>query len=312
VWIYFVRRLFLAIVVVVIAVTLLNAMIHAVPGDPAAIILGPRATPELIAEFRTEMGLDQPFHIQMATFFTELLRGNMGQDVFTGRSVARIIFEQLPYTLILIFVSILWAAMIGIPLGCYSAIRRNTLIDKVTGVFSVGTIAIPAFVMALYALLIFAVELKWLPAVGAGEGFWDAAERLILPAFAVGISWVGYMARIVRASMLEVLGENHVRMARSFGIPERKIVFRYALPIAILPTITLLGVGVAYLISAAVFAEVIFARPGIGALIVQAVDSRNYPIVLGCVLITTVLFVVATMISDLVNALLDPRVREGY
>jgi peptide/nickel transport system permease protein len=248
----------------------------------------------------------------MATFFTELLRGNMGQDVFTGRSVARIIFEQLPYTLILIFVSILWAAMIGIPLGCYSAIRRNTLIDKVTGVFSVGTIAIPAFVMALYALLIFAVELKWLPAVGAGEGFWDAAERLILPAFAVGISWVGYMARIVRASMLEVLGENHVRMARSFGIPERKIVFRYALPIAILPTITLLGVGVAYLISAAVFAEVIFARPGIGALIVQAVDSRNYPIVLGCVLITTVLFVVATMISDLVNALLDPRVREGY
>lgn len=311
-WIYFVRRFFLAIVVIVIAVTLLNAMIHAVPGDPAAIILGPRATPELIAAFRAEMGLNEPFYIQMVTFFAELLRGNMGQDVFTGRSVAQIIFEQLPYTLILIFTSILWAAIVGIPLGCYSAIRRNTLIDKITGVFSVGTIAIPAFVMALYALLIFAVELKWLPAVGAGEGLWDGARRLILPAFAVGVSWVGYMARIVRASMLEVLGENHVRMARSFGIPERRIVFRYALPIAILPTITLLGVGVAYLISAAVFAEVIFARPGIGSLIVQAVDSRNYPIVMGCVLITTVLFVVATMISDLVNALLDPRVREGY
>ncbi|MEX0923704.1 MAG: ABC transporter permease [Rhodovibrionaceae bacterium] len=311
-WIYFVRRLFLAILVVVIAVTLLNAMIHAVPGDPAVIILGPRATPELIAAFRTRMGLDEPFYVQMVTFFAELLRGNMGQDVFTGRPVARIVFEQLPFTLILIFVSILWAAAVGIPLGCYSAIRRNTFIDKVTGVFSVGTIAIPAFVMALYALLIFSVELKWLPAVGAGEGFWDSAERLILPAFAVGVSWVGYMARIVRASMLEVLGENHVRMARSFGIPERRIVFRYALPIAILPTITLLGVGVAYLVSAAVFAEVIFARPGIGSLIVQAVDSRNYPIVMGCVLITTVLFVVATMISDLVNALLDPRVREGY
>lgn len=306
------RRLFLAILVVVIAVTLLNAMIHAVPGDPAVIILGPRATPELIAAFRTRMGLDEPFYVQMVTFFAELLRGNMGQDVFTGRPVARIVFEQLPFTLILIFVSILWAAAVGIPLGCYSAIRRNTFIDKVTGVFSVGTIAIPAFVMALYALLIFSVELKWLPAVGAGEGFWDSAERLILPAFAVGVSWVGYMARIVRASMLEVLGENHVRMARSFGIPERRIVFRYALPIAILPTITLLGVGVAYLVSAAVFAEVIFARPGIGSLIVQAVDSRNYPIVMGCVLITTVLFVVATMISDLVNALLDPRVREGY
>lgn len=306
------RRLFLAILVVVIAVTLLNAMIHAVPGDPAVIILGPRATPELIAAFRTRMGLDEPFYVQIATFFAELLRGNMGQDVFTGRPVSRIVLEQLPFTLTLIFVSILWAAAVGIPLGCYSAIRRNTFIDKLTGVFSVGTIAIPAFVMALYALLIFSVELKWLPAVGAGEGFWDSAERLILPAFAVGVSWVGYMARIVRASMLEVLGENHVRMARSFGIPERRIVFRYALPIAILPTITLLGVGVAYLVSAAVFAEVIFARPGIGSLIVQAVDSRNYPIVMGCVLITTVLFVVATMISDLVNALLDPRVREGY
>lgn len=310
-WIYFVRRLILAIVVVVIAVTLLNAMIHAVPGDPAAIILGPRATPELIAQFRERMGLDQPFHLQMVTFFAQLLQGNMGQDVFTGRPVSHIVLEQLPFTLILIFAAIAWATLLGIPLGCYSAIRRNTLIDKVTGVFSVGTIAIPAFVMALYALLVFAVELKWLPAVGAGEGFWDSARRLILPAFAVGVSWVGYIARIVRASMLEVLGENHVRMARSFGIPERRIVFRYALPIAILPTITLLGVGVAYLVSAAVFAEVIFARPGIGSLIVQAVDSRNYPIVMGCVLVTTVLFVVATMISDMANAMLDPRAREG-
>lgn len=308
-WLYLARRLVVAILVVVVAVTLLNAMIHAVPGDPAAIILGPRATPELIAQFREEMGLNEPFLVQMATFFAELLNGNMGRDVFTGREVADIVLGQLPYTLILIFAAIVWAAAVGIPLGCYSAIRRNTLIDKITGVLSVGTIAIPAFVMALYALLIFAVELKWLPAVGAGEGFWDSAERLILPAFAVGVSWVGYIARIVRASMLEVLGENHVRMARSFGLPERQIVFRYALPIAILPTVTLLGVGVAYLVSAAVFAEVIFARPGIGALIVDAVDSRNYPIVMGCVLITTILFVLATMVSDLVNALLDPRAR---
>jgi len=311
-WLYLVRRLFLAVAIVVLAVTLLYVMIHAVPGDPAAIILGPRATPELKEALRVKMGLDQPFHIQILTFFADVARGDMGTDVFTGRPVSRIVFEQLPFTLALILSAIAWAAVIGIPLGCYSAIRRNTLIDKITGVLSVGVIAIPSFVMALYALLIFAVALNWLPAIGAGEdGFWDSVQHLILPSFAVGVSWVGYIARIVRASMLEVLGENHVRMARAFGLPERRVVFRYALPLAILPTITLIGVGMAYLLSAAVFAEIVFARPGIGALIVDAVDSRNYPIVMGCVLVTTGLFVVSTTLADMVNALLDPRARES-
>ncbi|MEX0758839.1 MAG: ABC transporter permease [Tistlia sp.] len=310
-WIYFARRLILSILVIVIAVTLLNVMLHLVPGDPAVMILGPRATPELIEAFRIKMGLDQPFHVQMATFFWHLLQGDLGTDVFTNRSVADIVFDQLPFTLTLISVSILWASAIGIPLGCFSAIRRNSLLDKVAGVLSVSVISIPAFVMALYALLIFAVALKWLPAIGAGEaGLGNRLEHLILPAFTVGVSWVGYIARVVRASMLEVLGETHVKMARAFGLTERRIVFGYALPIAILPTVTLLGVGVAYLVSASVFAEVIFARPGVGAQIVNAVDSRNYPIVLGCVLVTTVLFVLATLVSDLVNALLDPRARE--
>lgn len=311
-WLYLVRRLFLAVAIVVLAVTLLYVMIHAVPGDPAAIILGPRATPELQAELREKMGLDQPFYIQILTFFADVARGDMGTDVFTGRPVSRIVFGQLPFTLSLILSAIAWAAVIGIPLGCYSAIRRNTLIDKITGVLSVGVIAIPSFVMALYALLIFAVALNWLPAIGVGDGgFWDRVQHLILPSFAVGVSWVGYIARIVRASMLEVLGENHVRMARAFGLPERRVVFRYALPLAILPTITLIGVGMAYLLSAAVFAEIVFARPGIGALIVDAVDSRNYPIVMGCVLVTTGLFVVSTTLADMVNALLDPRARES-
>jgi peptide/nickel transport system permease protein len=312
VWIYFTRRLFLALAIVVVAVTLLYLMIHAVPGDPATIMLGPRATPELKEALRTRMGLDEPLPIQLLTFFGDLLRGDMGVDVFTGRPVGTIVFDQLPETVTLIGTAIAWAALIGIPLGCYSAVRRNTMIDKVTGVLSVGTIAIPSFVMALYALLIFAVWLKLLPAIGAGEdGFVDTLTHLILPAFAVGVSWVGYLARVVRASMLEVLGENHVRMARAFGLPEKRIVFRYALPIAVLPTITLMGVGMAYLLSGAVFAEVVFARPGIGALIVDAVDSRNYPIVMGCVVVTTTLFVAATTLADLINALLDPRAREG-
>lgn len=311
-WLYLVRRIGLALITLVVAVTLLHVMIHAVPGDPAAILLGPRATPEQREALRVEMGLDEPVHVQLGMYFTGLVRGDMGTDVATGRPVSTIIFEQLPYTLILILSGIAWATLLAIPLGCYSAIRRNTLIDKLTGVFSVGTIAIPSFVMALYALLIFAVMLQWLPAIGIGtEGILDRIRHLILPAFAVGISWVGYIARVVRAQMLEVLGENHVRMNRAFGLSEPRIVFRYALPIAILPTITLIGVGMAYLLSAAVFVEIVFARPGIGALIVDAVDSRNYPIVMGCVVVTTGLFVLATTIADVINARLDPRARES-
>ena len=309
---FLLRRLGLAIVIVVVAVTLLYAMIHAVPGDPAAIILGPRATPELMTALREKMGLNEPFPVQVLTFFADALRGDLGTDIISNRPVADIVMGQLPHTLILIVASIAWAALIGIPLGAYSAVRRNTVIDKITGVLSVGTIAIPNFVVALYALLIFAVMLKWLPAIGVGErgDLADQATHLILPAFAVGLSWIGYIARVVRASMLEVLGENHVRMVRAFGLSETRIVFRYALPLAVLPTITLIGVGIAYLLSAAVFAEVVFARPGIGKLIVDAVNTRNYPVVMGTVLVTTVLFVVSTTIADVINALLDPRARE--
>ncbi|RKF17113.1 ABC transporter permease [Roseovarius spongiae] len=308
---YAIQRLLLSVLIIAVAVCLLNIMLHLVPGDPAVMILGPRATPELIEKTRVEMGLDQPFLIQMATFFGNLLRGDMGVDVFTGRSVTTIVMEALPFTLALISASIAWAALIGIPLGAYSALRRNTWIDRITGILSVGTISIPSFVMALYGTLIFAVWLGWLPAIGAGEGFGDQVVHLILPAFAVGVSWVGYIARIVRAAMLEVMGENHVRMARAFGLREGRIARGYVLRIAVLPAVTLIGAGVAHLFSAAVFVEVIFARPGIGALIVSAVNERNYPIVLGAVLITTAIIVLATLISDLVIAWLDPRQREG-
>jgi len=308
-WLYLVRRIVLAMVTLALAVALLHVMIRAVPGDPAAIILGPRATAEQRDKLRERMGLDQPFYVQLGIYFVDLAHGDMGVDVMTGRPVSRIVFEQLPYTLVLILTAIAWAAVLGIPLGCYSAIRRNTLADRVSGILSVSVIAIPAFVMSLYSLLLFAVTLKWLPATGAGDGFFN--RHLLLPAFAVGVSWVGYLARVVRASMLEVLGETHIRMNRAFGLPEARIVFRYALPLAILPTVTLLGVGMAYLLSGAVFAEIVFARPGIGTLIVNAVGNRNYPIVMGCVVVTTGLFVIATALADVVNALLDPRARES-
>lgn len=309
---YLVKRLLLAVAIVALAVTLLFIMIHSVPGDPASVVLGPRATPEQKALIHAKMGLDEPLPVQIVTFFGDVAQGDMGTDVFSQRPVSEIVFGELPHTIILILTSITWATLVGIPLGCYSAIRRNSFIDKVIGVLSVSMIALPSFVMAVYALLIFAVMLGWLPAIGAGDGgFWDGVQHLILPAFAVGVGWVGYISRIVRASMLEVLGESHVRMARSFGLPERRIIVRYALRLAILPTVTVLGVGMAHLLSAAVFAEVVFARPGLGALIVHAVDTRNYPVVMGTVLVTTALFVISTTLADLINAVLDPRVRES-
>jgi peptide/nickel transport system permease protein len=311
-WTYLLKRIGLAAITVVIAVTLLYSMILAVPGDPASVMLGPRSTPEMREALRKQMGFDRPFVVQIGSFLFNVCRGDLGMDVFTNRPVSKIVFEQLPYTVVLIFSGIAWAMLIGIPLGCYSAIRRNSFLDKLTGIFSVGTIAIPSFVIALYALLVFAVQLQWLPAIGAGTegGFLVKIRHLILPAFAIGLGWVGYLARLVRASMLEVLGENHVRTARAFGLPERIIIFRYALKLAILPTIALLGVGISYLLSAAVFIEIVFARPGIGKLIYESVLNRNYPIIMGSVLVTTILFVVCTMFADIVNASIDPRIRE--
>lgn len=312
-WIYAAKRILLAVVIIVIAVSLLYGMIHAVPGDPTSVILGPRASPEVREALAAKMGLDRPIWEQIAGFFWRTVQGDLGTDVFSNRPVATIVFEQLPHTIVLALAAIVWSALIGIPLGAYSAIRRNSVIDKVTGVLSVGFIAVPSFVVALYALLIFAVELQWLPAIGAGRpgDLMSQVEALILPAFAIGLGWVGYIARMVRASMLEVLGENHIRTARAFGLPERVIVFRYALRIAILPTITLLGVGIGGLLSAAVFAEIVFARPGIGKLIYDSVITRNYPVVMGSVLVTTAFFVVSTTIADLLNAALDPRARTG-
>ncbi len=308
---YFLKRVALSILIVMLAVTLLFCMIHMVPGDPARILLGPRATPELIASLSAQMGLDQSLPIQIVKFFGNILRGDLGMDVITNRPVAATVFGQLPYTLWLIFTAIIFAMLIGIPLGCYSALHRNTLIDRITGVISVACITAPSFVVALYSLLIFAVTLHWFPAVGAGDkgDFWDQVSHLVLPAFAIGLSWVGYLSRLVRASMLEVMSENHIRTARAYGLSENTVVYRYALKLAVLPTVTVIGVGMGFLLSAALFTEIVFARPGIGKLIFDSITTRNYPVVMGSVLVSTILFVVSTTLSDLINAWLDPRIR---
>jgi len=219
----------------------------------------------------------------------------------------------MPYTLGLIVGAMSWSILLGIPLGCFAAIRRNSFLDRITGVFSVATITVPSFVVAVYSLLAFSVWLGWFPVIGAGErgDLGDELWHLVLPSFAVGLGWVGYIARMVRASMLEVLSENHIRMARAFGLPERMITYRYALRLAILPTLTILGIGIGNLLSSAVFAEIVFARPGVGKLVYDAIIARNYPLVTGTILVTTAFYVLANLVTDLMVAGLDPRVREN-
>ncbi len=307
------RRALLSLLILFLAVSLLFAMIHMMPGDPASGILGPKASPELKAELTQRMGLDKPLLVQLGSFYADLARGDLGLDVFSDREVSDIVFEQLPYTIVLVLVAIGGATLLGIPLGCFSAIKRNSLLDRLTAVMSVAFIAIPSFVVALYLLLWLAVKWRWFPAMGAGASgdIVDQARHLVLPATALGLGWVGYIARLVRASMLEVMEENHIRTARAFGLPERTIIVHYALRIAILPTVTILGMGIGAMLSGALFAEIVFSRPGIGKLLHEAVVTRNYPVVMGSVLVTTTFFVLSTLISDIINAALDPRLRES-
>ena len=196
-------------------------MIHIIPGDPVSLMLGPRATPELRAELEERMGLDQPFATQLARFLFNVARGDLGEDPFSRRPVTEIVFEQLPSTLWLVLVAIASATLVGVPLGCYSAIRRGSWFDRASAVASVAFIAVPSFVVALYSLLFLSVRLRLFPAIGAGEpgDLADVAHHLVLPAFALGIGWVGYIARLVRASMLEVLEENHVRTRARSACP---------------------------------------------------------------------------------------------
>jgi peptide/nickel transport system permease protein len=310
--IYAIKRLGLSAAVVVAVILVLFSLLHLIPGDPATIALGPRATPEAVQRYAEKMHLNEPVVVQFFLYLKNALTGDLGVDVFSNRSVAKTALDHMGFTVILVGASLGWAVAIGIPLGCFSAVRPNSILDRITGLLSVGTIAIPSFLVSIWSLLAFALALRWLPAIGAGDPGdpWDQLQHLILPSFAVGLSWVGYLARMVRASMLEVLSENYIRAAHAFGLPPRRVVYRYALPIAVLPTITLIGMGFSGLLSGAVFAEIIFARPGIGKLIFDSVMNRNFPVVQGAVLVTTTLYILITLVSDLVVSWLDPRVRE--
>lgn len=309
---YAIRRILLAVLILFVVMLAMYGMVFVVPGDPASVALGPRATPELKALLIARMGLDQPVVVQIWNFFRNAATGDLGFDVWSRRPVLEVILEVFPRTLVLGLVALGWAISLGVALGCLAVVWRGRLIDRLLGVLSVGMIAVPSFVVALYSLLVFSVWLGWLPAIGAGErgDFWDQARAVVLPAFAVGIGWVGYMARLVRAAMLEVMGANHIRTARAFGLPERIVVTKYALRVAIIPAIAIIAVGLGGILSSAVFVETVFSRPGIGTLITGAVQKRNYPVVMGTVLFMTAFYLFVVTLADLLIARLDPRVRD--
>lgn len=308
---FILRRIALGFLVLTLAVASLYVLVQMAPGDPASAMLGPRASPKIKAEFREKLGLDRPMPVQIVNYLIAVGQGDLGTDLKTKKPVLDTIAVHVPHTVTLLAAALVLAAGLGIPLGAMAAVRRNGWFDRALGVASVSLISIPPVVIAIYGMLLFSAHLGWLPAIGAGEGFWDGLRHLILPAFAVGIGWVGYIARLVRATMIEVLSANFIRNARAFGLPERMVTYRYALRSALAPTIAVLGVGVGYMLGSAALAEIVFARPGIGKMMYDAVTLRNYPVTLGAVLCATALLVAATTLADILNAALDPRFKEG-
>lgn len=308
---YLGSRLVTTVLIVFGAMLLLFTLSSIVPGDPATALLGPQATPELSKQFIREMGLDQPLPIRLWRFFSNVLRGNLGMDVVTGRTVTSMVAAALPYTLILTFSAIGLAVITGMPLGIYAATHRGSVMDNILAFISVAFIAVPGFVLAIFLLLVFSVWLDWLPVLGSSKSgdLGDEFKRMILPTVALAVGWVGFIARLVRASMLEVMGENYIRTSRAYGLSERLVTYKYALKNACIPTIAILGLGVGRLLSQGVFIEIVFSRPGLGRLIYGAISDRNYPVVQGAVLVVVVGFVLINLVVDLSYSAIDPRIR---
>lgn len=292
------------------AMLLLFSLTLFVPGNPARTLLGPRANEAAVQALTERMGLDRPVHVQLYRFVSNVAQGDLGTDAISGRPILAMVLDVLPYTLSLTFSAIGLAVLIGIPLGSYSATHVNSLGDRIAAILSVSFIAMPSFVVAIYLLLIFSIWLDWLPVLGTSSSgdILDRLARLVLPALSLALGWIGYIARLVRSSLLEVLGEPFIRTSRAYGISERKIVYKYALKNAAIPTVAVLGLGVGRLLGGAIFAEIIFARPGIGTLVYTAINTRNYPVVQAGVLVVVFLFVVTNLFVDLSYSWLDPRI----
>jgi len=310
---YFAKRILMTLAVLFLVTVFLSLLVHVVPGDAAKVLLGPRASPELIAKVRAAMDLDKPVYVQVGKFVWNVLHGSLGVNVFTGMPINRLVGTALPHTLVLAVTSLGLAVLVGVPLGVFSATHPNSWADRLMTVVSISLTTIPSYVAGLFLLLIFAVGLHAFPAMGLGEdgNIGDYVKHLVLPTVALAITWIGYLARLVRTSLLEVLNETYVRAARAGGLAERLVLYKYALKNALIPTVAVLGVGLGSLMGGAVLVEIIFSRPGMGLLIYNAIKDRNYPLVRSGVLVVSFLFVFVNLLADLVYTYLDPRIQLG-
>ncbi len=307
-----VRRLLGALPILAIVSLITFGMIHLIPGDPAIAIAGLSATPEQIANIRRDLGLDQPLLTQLADWYFNLLRGDLGRSLLLGQPVAQATMQRLPVTLALSAYALVLTLLLGLGNGIIAALRRNTWIDQLAMVVAMLGISLPGFYLGLLMIILFAVDLRWLPTGGYIPFTEDPAGWLAtstMPAIALALLLAGLLARITRSTMLEVLRQDYIRTARAKGLSERRVVLKHALANALIPITTVVGIIVSLLISGSVVIETLFSIPGIGQLLTQAVLNRDYPMVQGGLLITTALLVLVNIAVDVCYALLDPRVR---
>ena len=307
-----IRRLLSAVPIMLIVSVITFAMIHMIPGDPAVAIAGLAATKEQILNIRRDLGLDQPLMGQLLHWYGNLLRGDLGRSLLLGEPVLSATMQRLPVTLALSAYALVLTLLIGLTSGIVAALRQNTWVDQAAMIFAMIGISLPNFYLGLLMIILFAVELRWLPtggyvAFGNDPLGWLATSTM--PAISLALLLAGLLARITRSTMLEVLRQDYIRTARAKGLPGRQVVIKHALSNALIPITTVIGIIVSLLISGSVVTETLFSIPGIGQLLTQAVLNRDYPMVQGGLLITTGLLVLVNIGVDVCYALLDPRVR---
>ena len=331
-WSYAFRRL-LALVPTLLAISfIVFLMIHLVPGDPAQLILGERATPQALAELRQQLGLNLPLHVQYAHFLNDLVHGNLGRSLKTQELVAVELRNRFPATLELALASMFLAAVIGIAAGIFSAARRRTWIDYLAMFGALVGVSMPIFWLGLMLMLLFSVQLGWLPLSGrltSGMGVepithlvvldallrgrpdaaWDAVQHLILPAIALGTIPMAVIARMTRSSVLEILNQDYVRTARAKGLAEWKVVMKHVLKNSFIPILTVLGLEFGSLLGGAIITETIFAWPGVGRYLVLSVEARDFRAVQAGVMMVAALFVIVNLVVDLLYSFFDPRIR---
>jgi len=307
-----VSRLLSALPILVIVSLITFAMIHLIPGDPAAAIAGLSATPEQIANIRHDLGLDEPLLTQLLRWYANLLHGDLGRSLLLGQPVVEATMFRLPVTIALSLYALVITLVIGLVTGVLAALRQNTWVDQAAMMFAMIGISLPNFYLGLLMIILFAVDLGWLPSGGYVALSDDPLGWLAtstMPAISLALLLAGLLARITRSTMLEVLRQDYIRTARAKGLPRRLVVVKHALSNALIPIVTVIGIIVSLLISGAVVTETLFSIPGIGQLLTQAVLNRDYPMVQGGLLIVTALLVLVNIGVDVIYAFLDPRVR---